>query len=351
MAINQTCYGIVARGSIDPVYLYYYLSNTYEEFRNIAHGSVFDTVTTSTLGPLDVALPPLHEQRAIAHILGTLDDKIELNRRINETLEAMARVIFKSWFVDFDPVIDNALKAGNPIPDSLAEKAARRKELIAIAEAEGRQAGLPPHLATLFPHGFVDSELGEIPERWTVSELGELIELAYGKGLKAGNRMPGDIPVMGSNGQIGWHDQSLTSGPGIVVGRKGNPGTITWVETDFFPIDTTFYVVPKGEITSLRFLFHALAVQDLPSLAADSAVPGLNRNLAYMSKQIVPNQFSIASFNDFVKDIAVKSYANEIESSVLAELRDALLPKLISGEIRVSDAEEFLARAGIGQRA
>ena len=91
-----------------------------------------------------VDLPPLPEQRAIAHILGTLDDKIELNRRMNETLEGMARAVFKSWFVDFDPVIDNALAAGNPIPDRFRDRAAQRREAAQRARHEDRPFGLPP---------------------------------------------------------------------------------------------------------------------------------------------------------------------------------------------------------------
>ena len=94
----------------------------------------------------------------------------------------------------------------------------------------------------------------EIPRGWKVQRLGDLIELAYGKALKEENRRAGSIPVFGSNGQIGWHDQKLVDGPGIIVGRKGNPGVVTWAPTDFFAIDTTFYVVPKTECRSLQFL-------------------------------------------------------------------------------------------------
>ena len=93
--------------------------------------------------------------------------------------------------------------------------------------------------------------------------LGELIELAYGKALKAGDRKGGSIPVFGSNGQVGWHDEKLVAGPGIVVGRKGNPGIVTWAHSDFFPIDTTFYVVSKNTTEELPFLFFALTAQEL----------------------------------------------------------------------------------------
>ncbi len=266
-----------------------------------------------------IPVPPIPEQRAIAHILGTLDDKIELNRRMSATLEAMARALFKSWFVDFDPV---------------------------RAKMEGRDPGLPQALADLFPARLVDSELGEIPEGWEVKKLGELLELAYGKALKAEDRRDGNIPVYGSNGQVGWHDERLAQGPGIVVGRKGNPGIATWVPTDFFPIDTTFYVVPRSNCRSLAFLFHALRTHDLASLGADSAVPGLNRNLAYMSSQVLPAAPLLVEFDRIASALSRRSSLAIDDSRNVAALRDALLPKLISGELRVPDAEAFLKARG-----
>ena len=256
-------------------------------------------------------VPPLSEQLAIAHVLGTLDDKIELNRRMNETLEAMARAFFKSWFVDFDPV---------------------------RAKVEGRDPDLPKPLADLFPDSFEDSELGEIPKGWEVNKLGDLLELAYGKALKAEDRQDGNVPVYGSNGQVGWHDERLVVGPGIVVGRKGNPGIATWVATDFFPIDTTFYVVPKAKCRSIEFLFHVLRTHDLASLGADSAVPGLNRNLAYMSDQLLPPARLLEQFGCIASRLSRRVNCGNEEIRSLAVLRDTLLPKLISGELRVKDA-------------
>ena len=262
-----------------------------------------------------LTIPPLAEQRAIAHVLGTLDDKIELNRRMNDTLEAMARALFKSWFVDFDPV---------------------------RAKAEGRDHGLPQPLADLFPARLVDSALGEIPEAWEAKKLGDLLELAYGKALKADDRRDGNIPVYGSNGQVGWHAQRLVAGPGVVVGRKGNPGIATWVPTDFFPIDTTFYVVPKEMCRNLEFLFHVLRTHDLASLGADSAVPGLNRNLAYMNDQPLPPAPLLEQFGRIARALSHRADCGDSESRALAALRDALLPKLVSGELRVKDAERIL---------
>ena len=304
---------------IEGSYLFYALctGEVQHQFHSYANGITRFGLRKADIGLVEIPLPSLPEQRAIAHILGTLDDKIELNRRMNETLEEMARALFKSWFVDFDPV---------------------------RAKMEGRDTGLPPDIADLFPDRLVESELGEIPERWEVKALGELIELAYGKALKADDRKSGSIPVYGSNGQVGWHDKKLAAGPGIVVGRKGNPGIVTWAHSDFFPIDTTFYVVPRNTDQELPFLFFALTAQDLPSIAADSAVPGLNRNLAYMNRQLVPDKQVIDEFNHYASEIFTRRHRLEEESRTLAALRDVLLPKLMSGELWVRDAKQFTRR-------
>ncbi len=206
-----------------------------------------------------------------------------------------------------------------------------------VERARAYLAGMDPQIVDLFPDRLVDSELGEIPEGWGVKALGELIELAYGKALKADDRKGGSVPVYGSNGQVGWHDERLVAGPGIVVGRKGNPGVVTWAHRDFFPIDTTFYVVSRGVTGGLHFLFFALASQGLPSVSADSAVPGLNRNLAYMNKQVVPDKLITGEFNDSAGAIFSRCHRLEEESRLLDAQRDALLPKLMTGALRVRE--------------
>lgn len=257
---------------LNPEFLRYYLvsPNIQALLLSLASsGGTRHALTKGMIESLTVSAPPLIEQHAIARVLGAFDDKIELNRRMNKTLEDMTHAIFKDWFVDFGPT---------------------------RAKIEGREPYLPAGVWDLFPDSFMDSELGEIPKGWQVKSLGDLIELAYGKALKATSRKDGPIPVYGSNGRIDWHDKGLVSGPGIVVGRKGNPGTVTWVQNEFFPIDTTFYVVPRDTDMSLLFLFYALDAQNLPSVAADSAVPGLNRNLAYMNRQVTPDTGTLEEF-------------------------------------------------------
>ena len=306
----DTAFYLKPKREMDVRWAYYQLLT--QDINGMDSGSAIPSTSRDEFYSLPLLLPPLSEQRAIAHILGTLDDKIELNRRMNETLEAMARALFKSWFVDFEPV---------------------------RAKMAGRDTGLPSHLADLFPDRLVDSELGKIPEGWEVKALGDVLELTYGKALKADSRRGGSVPVYGSNGRVGWHDEKLAEGPGIVVGRKGNPGVVNWISTDFFAIDTTFIVLPKGGTQVLPFLFFALKQQDLLSIAADSAVPGLNRHLAYMNRQLIPDAAVVERFDKQGGIFFTRRSQLEGESHVLATVRDTLLPKLVSGEIRLHAAE------------
>ena len=158
--LNQHIFRVTTERNIDSIFFYYVLKYLKPNFIGIAQNKQttgLGHVTKRDLENVEVAVPPLPEQRAIAHILGTLDDKIELNRRMNETLEEMARVLFKSWFVDFDPVrakMEGRWRRGESLP------------------------GMPAELYELFPDGMVDSELGEIPAGWEVRTLGDVaIEL------------------------------------------------------------------------------------------------------------------------------------------------------------------------------
>jgi type I restriction enzyme S subunit len=299
------------RSLADPSFYCYFFNSDEGQalIASVATGSVQQNLNITALHGLDVPLPPLAEQKAIVAVLEALDDKIELNRRMNGTLEAMARALFQSWFVDFDPV---------------------------RAKMDGRQpVGLNQGTAALFPESFEETAFGHVPNGWGVKTLGKVVELAYGKPLKAEDRKHGPVCVYGANGPVGWHDEKLVSGPGIVVGRKGNPGVVTWAHGDFYPIDTTFYVEPIGTCRSLYFLYYALSLHNLANLSADSAVPGLNRNQAYMSKQVIPSQPVLTAFDSQIAPIFAAMHANEEQSRSLALARDTLLPKLISGELTV----------------
>jgi len=264
---------------IDPTFLGYAIKYKQSDIENLAEGSTGQTeLSRDRLREISIPFPTLPEQHAIADVLSALDDKIELNRRMNQTLEQLAQVIFKHMFIN------------NP----------ERKN-------------------------------------WEVKKLDAICSFEYGKALKASNRNSGKNPVYGSNGCVGYHDEFLVKAPGIVIGRKGNPGIITFVHQNFFPIDTTFYVVPKEKI-SLYWLYYALGSLNLPNLGTDSAVPGLNRNIAYLSALSLPSQKLLVEFESIVKPIFIKMHSNTEESRTLAELRDTLLPKLMSEQVRVIES-------------
>jgi type I restriction enzyme S subunit len=327
--VIDTAYYVVPKSEFEMRWLYYAIK--YHKLGEIDDGSPIPSTTRSAVYVKDFDVPPLAEQKAIAAVLGALDDKIELNRRMNATLEAMARALFQSWFVDFDPVrlrlsYDGQVRPSKENPTGLPAEALAK-------------AGLDPATAALFPDSFDETAIGRIPHGWEVKTLGEVIELAYGKPLKAEDRKNGPVCVYGANGPVGWHDEKLVSGPGIVVGRKGNPGVVTWAHGDFYPIDTTFYVEPIGACRSLYFYYYALSLHNLANLSADSAVPGLNRNHAYMSKQVIPSQPVLKAFDSQISPIFATINANEEQSRTLATLRDTLLPKLLSGELSVAEVE------------
>lgn len=301
-----------------PLFVYYYVSSpsSREKIVRDAEATGVPKTNLAYLRTFPILLPPPTEQRAIAAILGSLDDKIELNRKTNATLEELARTLFHSWFVEFAPV---RAKAAGHAPH-----------------------GMDAATAALFPDSFEDSPLGPVPRGWRVSTIGDVCDFAYGRALKESERQSGSIPVFGSNGQIGWHNQALAASPSVVIGRKGNPGTVTWVSRDFFAIDTTFYVVLKKELTSMYYIFYALASANLSSLSADSAVPGLNRNIAYSKELLLPPSNILERFDRQVAVLLVKASSNQEQSRITTDIRDTLLPKLLSGALRVKDIEATL---------
>ena len=306
MAFNQSCYGIRAKTDFcDSIFLYYLLKFNIRILKNNVHGSVFDTITRDTFDSLYVNLPPLPVQKIIASVLSSLDDKIELNTRMNKVLEDIARALFHRWFVEFE-----------------------------FPNAEGR-----PYKSS--GGKMVGSEMGSVPEGWVVGTLGDIIELSYGKPLKEENRTGDGYPVFGSNGVVGWHKEWLVSGPGIIVGRKGNAGTVTWSSENFFPIDTTFYVVPKYGGYNFFYIYYLLKTLNLPYLSADSAVPGLNRNAALTQKIIIPDTYTIKSYEIAVSSLFSQIYFLELENRTLIEIRDLLLPKLMNGEIPLSENDHI----------
>jgi type I restriction enzyme S subunit len=274
-----------------------------------------------------VPAPPLPEQRAIAHILGTLDDKIELNRRMSETLEQMARAIFKAWFVDFEPV------------RAKMEGRWRRSESL---------PGLPAHLYDLFPDRLVDSELGEIPEGWRVSQLGDVADVNWGdtnttkasyvdKGYQA-------YSASGPDGFLPYYDFDRV---GVVLSAIGANAGISWLALGKWScIKNTIRFWATNPDVSTEYLYHATLGREFWPLRG-SAQPFISQGDARAVRVAIPRNGLARVFGEVVGKYYTRIDSSNRESRTLAALRDALLPKLISGELRVKDAERFLKERGL----
>ncbi|MFE7063872.1 restriction endonuclease subunit S [Sutcliffiella sp. NPDC057660] len=272
---------------VSSLYLSYYfgLESFKEYIRRIAVGATMPSINTQILKDIEIQLPSIEYQLKVADNLFSIDEMIENNKEINKTLEVMVHSLYKHYFVNFGP-----FKDGN----------------------------------------FIDSEQGEIPEGWKIVSNKDVFEFAYGKALRKKDRVLGNVPVIGSGGQVDWHDTPIVKGPSIVVGRKGNAGTITWVDEDYYPIDTTFYI--NNNLISIYYLYFALHQQHLEDKGTDSAVPGLNREVAYSQKLILPPDSVVQEFENKVKALFDKIAANNRENYSLIETRNYLLQHLLLEE-------------------
>lgn len=292
-----------------------------EFIRQRANTTVQATFNLGDLAKLPIPYPDESVREGILETLTAIDDRIELNRRMNETLEGMAQAIFRDWFVDFGPV---------------------RRKTAGETDPAAIMGGLTPDptraaaLAALFPAAFGDDGL---PVGWSRRTVESIIELAYGKALPKTARKDGPYPVYGSGGIFGTHSSPLASGPGIIVGRKGTVGSLYWEAGDFFAIDTVFYVVPKDGVR-LNFAWYLLQTLGLENMNSDAAVPGLNRGNAYRLEFAYGGAPLLEAFEAFVGPLRERQDASNAETQTLAETRDYLLPRLMSGAVRVAPKVE-----------
>jgi type I restriction enzyme S subunit len=213
------------------------------------------------------------------------------------------------------------------------------------AKTEGRDPGLPRLLADLFPDSFEDSERGEIPKGWEVGPLDSVLVLQRGFDLPATQRTSGAYPVLAASGPSGTHNEFMVRGPGVTTGRSGVLGKVFYVDDDFWPLNTSLWV-KEFRHSKPAYAFHLLLGIDFASFNAGSAVPTLNRNHVHNLPTLRPPMGLIDKFERLASESLGHQRHNDDQSRTLAALRDTLLPKLISGELRVKDAEKFAAAAG-----
>ena len=256
-------------------FLLYYLQYIKENLLRISEvGGTRNALTKSAIENLDILLPPLPEQRAIAEVLSSLDDKIDLLHRQNKTLESLAETLFRQWFVE-------------------------------------------------------EAEAG-----WEMGHVIDLFQLQRGHDLPSQNRKAGNFPIVSSSGIAGWHIEGKATGPGVTTGRSGVIGKVYYVEEDFWPLNTSLYV-KEFKLATPLFAYFFLSTLDLVTLNGGSAVPTLNRNDVHNIPTQLPPKPRIEEFEQVARSSYAKIKSNEKQIRTLSKLRDDLLPKLMSGEVRV----------------
>ncbi|WP_405225981.1 restriction endonuclease subunit S [Lentisalinibacter sediminis] len=324
---------VLDEARVDPDYIYWLF--LWDEFNRelvaSASGTKILHTAPSRIEDFSFDLPPLSEQHAIANILGTLDHKIELNRRLSETLEAMARALFKSWFVDFDPV---------------------------RAKIEGRDPGLPKHIADLFPDRLVDSELGEIPEGWEVKSLDQIAHFQNGLALQKYRPQPGGerLPVVkiaqlrsGKADSDEWATANLTpkciiDDGDVVFSWSGSLIVRVWCGGRA-ALNQHLFKVTSEDYPRWFFLEAILShLAEFRQIAAGKATTmgHIQRRHLADARCVVPGNDLLTAACPLFSVLVDRGILIDVQNRQHAELRDTLLPKLISGELRVKDAEKFM---------
>ena len=298
------------------------------------------TLNLKEIRQIPLPWPPKEQRDTLAHILGTLDDKIELNRRMNETLEAMARALFKSWFVDFAPV---------------------------LAKAEGRDTGLPREIADLFPDSFEDSELGEVPKGWGVASLGDLVKTVKGRSYKSEELVESDTALVtlksfargggyrpgGLKSFAGTYKPEQVVKPGEVViactdvtqaaDIIGRPAIVQGggrYRTLVASLDTLI-VRPQSAGMTIAFLYFLGGTEAFVSHTyahtTGTTVLHLAKDAVPSFKFALPSQQLVQHFDTVVRPMLARTLTIEEDARTLAALRETLLPKLLSGELWVKE--------------
>ena len=316
---------------------YFYYLFKQNTLRYLDSGSAQSQITINDLSNIEVVAPLPEVQDSIIEKLRNLDKKIVINTSINQTLEQMSQTLFKSWFVDFDPVIDNALDAGNPIPEALQSRTELRQKVRNSADFKP----LPADIRALFPAEFEETELGWVPKGWEVGKLQDLLILQRGFDLPSTQRNIGLHPIIAASGYNGTHDIAMVKAPGIVTGRSGVLGNVFLILEDFWPLNTTLWVKELKHATPC-YGYELLKMIDFSSFNGGSAVPTLNRNHIHNLDYLLPPKILIEKFELFSMPLHKRVHEFQKQIQNLTALRDTLLPKLISGELSLEDLPDLI---------
>lgn len=297
VATNQGFKNIVVNKEIaDYKYIYYLLKTITPRIKSMGTGTTFAEVSATVMKNLKISLPNLPTQQAIAEILTSLDDKIEINNKINQELEHLAQTIFKQWFVDFE------------FPDENSRP---------YRSSGGKM---------------IESELGLIPDGWEVKKLSDVLDIKYGKDHK--KLEDGPYPVYGSGGIMRYVEDYLYDQDSILIPRKGTLSNLFYVTEPFWSVDTMFYSKIYDE--SLRkYLFYFIKSKNIESMNVGSAVPSMTTKILNAIELAMPNSRILEIYETKISSFYEMIFSNRKETKSLAFTRDTLLPRLMKGEIEV----------------
>ncbi|MQT91646.1 restriction endonuclease subunit S [Pseudomonas helleri] len=303
------------KGILDNSYLLYLLQTEemLEQLKSRATGTTVLGIKQSELRKVPLSLPPINQQKTAAQTLKTLDDRISLLRDTNATLEAIARALFKSWFVNFDPV---------------------------RAKVEGLEPeGMDAITAALFPDSFEESELGLVPRGWRVGQIGDELRIAYGKNLPTTRLLEEGFPVFGGNGQIGFFSEYLYESRQVIVACRGAAsGKINQSSPKAFVTNNSL-ILEKTKNLPFSYLKGFMKNSDLVPYVTGSAQPQVTIDNLKVFKILVPTESVVTCFESIAGLIEDQIEQNNCQAQTLTQLRDTLLPRLISGQLLLPEVE------------
>ena len=335
--LNTTLYVKDFKGHY-PRFIYYLLKSI--DFTSFNVGTGVPTLNRNHLSSILISDLGIDKEKEIANILGSLDQKIQLNTQINQTLEQIAQALFKSWFVDFDPVRAKVQALSDGLSLEQAELAAMQaisgktpEELSALSQAQPERYAELAETAKAFPCEMVEVDGVEVPKGWTFQYLKDVCNIVYGKGLPKTKLTNTGYRVFGANGVIGYYSEFMYKNPQILIGCRGTVGQVT-VSTPFsFITNNSLIIEYENSLINRYYLEHYLRTLNLKEISSGSVQPQITIQNMSGVKLLTPNRETLLLYEINVKDIYETMYQNQIENEKLTKVRDLLLPKLLNGEI------------------
>jgi type I restriction enzyme, S subunit len=309
---------------VDPLYFGYYMKSIQKNIEMLGEGSTGQTeLSRVLLSDLEIdIIENIEQQRIVSEFLKVIDTKIELNQQVNKTLEEIAKTLFKSWFIDFDPV---------------------------RAKSEARPTGLSKEISDLFPDSFDDSELGEVPTGWKLLTFGDFVKPNRGKTITKKTTDPGSVPVVAGGLEPAYfHSTANVQGPVATISASGaNAGYVNLYHQDIWASDCSYISNDQTSDIFTSYIFLKINQKRIFDSQHGAAQPHIYPDDLKRLQMVSPDKDLFSIYENLVTPFFNKIKLNKDGSDQLISLRDTLLPKLISGELKIPDAENLIEEANV----